>query len=309
MHNTLKALFVGALLVTSLSGCSVFKSRQEIEMLNKAQASGSPFTQQLTTEYRNFSNYLLDGQYDTADAILFSRKGLDAAAGKEVLPESVADWNVPLQTIREFSEQRARLINDFDLGAKELAPQVAAVAQARFDCWIEQVESTWAFGEDHNVQCKQQFADAMNQLDQALAGRRLPEPPPPPVMAAPAPEPAPYVPTGPLKNEDAVYLVFFDWDKSQIGEGGINVVDAAAEAAKSGQVSTIRVVGHADTSGGEQYNNALGQRRADAVKAALGQRGIGANVISETRGESDPLVQTGDNVREPANRRATITFQ
>lgn len=306
MRNTFVAVAIGALLMTTLSGCSVFKSRQEIEMLNKAQAGGSPFTQQLTTEYRNFSNYLLDGQYDTADAIHFSRKGLDSAAGKEVLPESVSDWDVPLQSVREFAEQRARLINAFDLGAKELAPQVAAVAQARFDCWIEQVESTWAFGQDHNVNCKKEFADAMAQLDQALAGRQKPAPAP-----APAPVVAqPYVPTGPIKTEDAVYLVFFDWDKSQIGEGGINVVDAAAEAARGRQLSAIRVVGHTDTSGTDQYNDGLSVRRANAVKEALSQRGLGGTqIITESRGEREPLVQTGDNVREPANRRATITFE
>lgn len=306
MRNIIKTLALAAITVTTLSGCAVFKSNQEIAMLNKAQAGGNPFTQQLTTEYRNFSNYLLDKQYDTADAVLFSRKGLDAAAGKEVTPESVADWNIPLQSVRTFAEQRARLINAYDLGAKEVAPQVAAIAQARFDCWIEQTESTWAFGQDHDLPCQKEFADAMNQLDQALAGRQRPEPAP-----APAPvEPAPYVPSGPLKNEDAVYLVFFDWDKSQIGEGGINVVDAAAQSAQGRQYSTVRIVGHADTSGEQGYNQRLGERRADAVKKALSQRGITATTImTESRGETDPLVQTGDNVREPANRRATITFE
>lgn len=307
MRNAMKTLALAALTITSLSGCAVFKSNQEIEMLNKAQAGGNPFTQQLTTEYRNFSNYLLDSQYDTSDAILFSRKGLDAAAGKEVTPESVSDWNIPLQSVRTFAEQRARLINAYDLGAKEVAPQVAAVAQSRFDCWIEQTESTWAFGQDHDLPCQKEFADAMNQLDQALAGRQRPAPAPTP---APAPEPAPYVPSGPLKNEDAVYLVFFDWDKSQIGEGGMNVVDAAAQSAQGRQYSTVRIVGHTDTSGADGYNQALGDRRATAVKEALSQRGINAqSVVTESRGETDPLVQTGDNVREPANRRATITFE
>lgn len=304
--RTLNTLAVAALLITSLSGCSVFESRQEISMLNKAQAGGSPFTQQLTSEYRNFSNYLLDSM-DNADAIHFSRKGLDAAQGREVLPESVSDWNVPLQSIREFAESRARLINAYDLGAKELAPQVAAVAQARFDCWIEQVESSWAFGDDHDASCKQQFMDAMAQLDQALAGRQRPMPAP--AMPEPMPEPA-YVPSGPLKNEDALYLVFFDWDKSQIGEGGINVVDAAADAAKGRQYNTLRVVGHTDTSGPDGYNDNLSVRRSNAVKEALTQRGIPADkIVTESRGEREPMVQTGDNVREPANRRATITFE
>lgn len=305
--RTLKTLAIAALLITSLSGCSVFESRQEISMLNKAQAGGAPFTQQLTSEYRNFANYLHDSM-DNADAIHFSRKGMDAAQGREVLPESVSDWNVPLQSVREFAESRARLINAYDLGAKELAPQIAAVAQARFDCWIEQVESSWAFGDDRDASCKQQFMDAMGQLDQALAGRQRPMPAP--AMPAPMPEPAPYVPAGPLQNADALYLVFFDWDKSQIGEGGINVIDAAADASKGRQYNTLRVVGHTDTSGEDGYNDALSAKRAAAVKEALTQRGIAVDkVVTESRGEREPMVQTGDGVREPANRRATITFE
>ncbi len=304
MKNTLRSLAISALLITGLSACSVFQSDQEISMLNRATATGSPFAQQLTTEYRNFSNYLLDNNYDTSDAILFSRKGLAAASGKDVLPESVADWNVPLQAVRGFAEQRARLITVYDLGAKELAPEVSAVAQARYDCWIEQVESGWAFGESHDLPCQSEFEAAIGQLEQAVAGRVRPEPAPAPIVEAP------YVPTEPLKNEDAVYLVFFDWDKAQIGEGGINVVDAAAESATGRQYTTIRVVGHADTSGTDNYNMNLGQDRANSVREALAQRGVTATTImTETRGESDPMVETGDGVREPANRRATITFE
>ncbi len=304
LRSTMKAMAISALLITGLSACSVFQSDQEISMLNRAGSTGSPFAQQLTTEYRNFSNYLLDNKRDTADSILFARKGLETAAGKEVLPESVADWNVPLQAVRGFAEQRARLINVYDLGAKELAPDVSAVAQARYDCWIEQVESSWAFGDNHDLPCQSEFEAAIAQLEQAVAGRARPEPAPAPMVEAP------YVPTEPLKNEDAVYLVFFDWDKSQIGEGGINVVDAAAESAAGRDFTTIRVVGHADTSGTDSYNVNLGQERADAVRDAMAQRGVTAQTImTETRGENDPLVETGDNVREPANRRATITFE
>ena len=68
--------------------------------------------------------------------------------------------------------------------------------------------------------------------------------------------------------------------------------------------------GHTDTSGAEAYNMALSLRRANTVKDALVREGVPATAISVVgRGEAGLLVQTGDNVREPQNRRVEIVIQ
>ncbi|TBR25145.1 MAG: OmpA family protein, partial [Reyranella sp.] len=65
-----------------------------------------------------------------------------------------------------------------------------------------------------------------------------------------------------------------------------------------------------DTSGSESYNMALSLRRANAVKDALVREGVPAtNIAVLGRGEQGLLVQTGDNVREPQNRRVEIVVQ
>jgi OOP family OmpA-OmpF porin len=70
------------------------------------------------------------------------------------------------------------------------------------------------------------------------------------------------------------------------------------------------VAGHTDSSGANAYNERLSTRRASAVKDALAARGVAVTVMTtESRGERELLVQTADNVREPANRRAQITFK
>ena len=70
------------------------------------------------------------------------------------------------------------------------------------------------------------------------------------------------------------------------------------------------VVGHTDSSGSTRYNDKLSKRRANSVKDGLVARGVPAEWIrEESRGESDLLVKTADNVREPANRRAQITLE
>ncbi|MGE0660176.1 MAG: Lpg1974 family pore-forming outer membrane protein [Reyranellaceae bacterium] len=122
-----------------------------------------------------------------------------------------------------------------------------------------------------------------------------------PVAAAPPPAPAP-APV-PKKN----FLVFFDFDRSNITADAQRVITEAAAAAKAGNVSRIQLTGHTDRSGSDQYNMALSLRRGEAVKQALIRQGIPAASIAVIgRGESQPLVPTADGVREPQNRRVEI---
>ena len=84
------------------------------------------------------------------------------------------------------------------------------------------------------------------------------------------------------------------------------VADAAAAAKEYGSAS-IAVVGHTDTSGSDSYNMALSMRRSQAVKDGLAGNGIPAAMISTSgRGEAELMVQTGNGVKEPQNRRATM---
>src|SRR5690606_21530720 len=126
--------------VLSFSACSMAEGYSEVNALNNAQAGGSPFTQQSTAEYKAFSNYLLKDMKDYADALHFARKGLAAASGENVMPEPVNDYDLDAAEITELSDARARLVSAFDRGAREVIPGKSAVAQARYDCWIEQDE-------------------------------------------------------------------------------------------------------------------------------------------------------------------------
>lgn len=291
-----------AVAVLAVSACSNFNKHSELEALNEVQAVGSPFTQALTAEYRDFANREMNEMFDYPDALHFARKGLAAAGGEVVMPEPISDWNLLPHHMEELGTARARLIVAFDLGARDIAPQQAAIAQARFDCWIEQQEENWQA--DDIIACKSQFMDAMNQLEGMLG----PVPQQAPRMEPEAPIAMPEA--EPMRPEDAMYLVFFDFDSANVGAGGHSVLDAVAQEAKSRSLNMVRVVGHTDSSGSAQYNARLAVRRANTVRDALIQRGVDAGLIkTEGRGEEELLVQTEDNVREPANRRAQITFE
>jgi outer membrane protein OmpA-like peptidoglycan-associated protein len=121
-----------------------------------------------------------------------------------------------------------------------------------------------------------------------------PPPPPPPAPAVAPPS----------------FMVFFDWDRSNLSAQALNTIKQAAAAFKAKGSARITATGHTDTSGPEAYNMALSLRRANAVKDALVREGVPATAITVVgRGESQLLVQTGDGVREPQNRRVEIVIQ
>jgi hypothetical protein len=121
-----------------------------------------------------------------------------------------------------------------------------------------------------------------------------PPPPPPPPAAPPPPQ---------------AFMVFFDWDSIRLSPASLNVLEQARDAFKARQGARVTATGHTDTTGTEAYNMALSLRRANAVKDALVKLGVPAAAITTVgRGEAGLLVQTGDGVREPQNRRVEIVL-
>lgn len=289
--------------VLLLAACSGARSNATVDALNKAEASGSAFTKNLTTLYRDYANDEQTRLFDYADALHFARKGLASASGVVVMPETLDDWDLSDANLVEMTADRIALVDALEAGGREIAPDKAAVAQVRFDCWAEQQEERW----NANVPCKNQFKNALREL-QAVVGERKPVAPPaeefmPPVAAVND--------GGTVPVEQAMFIVFFDWDRFDITAGANDVLDAVAQEVNARKdVRGIVLVGHTDTSGPTDYNDRLSVRRSNSVKNALVARGVPAHLIrTEARGENDLLVKTADNVREPANRRAQITLE
>jgi outer membrane protein OmpA-like peptidoglycan-associated protein len=130
--------------------------------------------------------------------------------------------------------------------------------------------------------------------------------------AAPETPPAPYVPPPVVAPAPTArsYMVFFDFNKSDLTPDALKIVDQAAANAGPAKVTEISVTGHTDTVGSDAYNLRLSRRRAESVAAELEAKGVPSGEIAIfAKGKKDLLVPTADGVREPQNRRVQIVYE
>jgi outer membrane protein OmpA-like peptidoglycan-associated protein len=136
-----------------------------------------------------------------------------------------------------------------------------------------------------------------------------PAPAPPPEPAAPPPPPE-TAPPAPAPCPEASFVVYFDWDRSNLNAAAVETIEAALSRAQQCAYSAVSVIGHTDTSGSNAYNVGLSNRRAGVVRDALTARGVPAELIAmEGHGETDLAQPTRDGMREPLNRRTAVTIR
>jgi OOP family OmpA-OmpF porin len=257
-----------------------------LETLQKTEPTGSDFTKALTKEYLAFAEYEYYEMYDHIDQQHFADKGLRASTGEVVAPEELADWDLPASKIDEMAEARSRLIGALNKGGRRNHPEDAAHAQAKFDCWVEQQEENHQ--PDDIEACQAEFEAALAKLVEVME----PEPKPEPVAMEPV-----------------TFMVFFDFNAATLNDGAMAILKLADDRLPEYKDGSISIVGHADTSGPAAYNEELSMRRATTVRDALANLGVASGAMSvDAKGESDPMVATGDDVRSPQNRRVTLTL-
>ena len=111
--------------------------------------------------------------------------------------------------------------------------------------------------------------------------------------------------------EDAVAaagnVVYFDFDKSTLTPATRRVLDAHIALAKAKGSGNIRLEGHADERGTREYNMALGERRAKAVKDYMTVNGVaGYRIETVSYGEERPAVSGTGEAAWSKNRRVEI---
>ena len=109
---------------------------------------------------------------------------------------------------------------------------------------------------------------------------------------------------------NAAKVIYFDYDSYSVKPEFQSVIEAHAQYLKSNQRAKVSLEGHTDDRGSREYNLALGQKRADAVRQSLTLLGVNAAQIeSVSFGEEKPAVAGSDEAAYAKNRRAEFFYK
>jgi peptidoglycan-associated lipoprotein len=104
-------------------------------------------------------------------------------------------------------------------------------------------------------------------------------------------------------------VVYFDFDSSSIRNDALPIVKAHADYLADNSNVSFTLEGHADERGTREYNLALGERRADAVRRLLVANGVSpAQIKVVSYGEERPAVLGHDEDAWAMNRRAEFVY-
>jgi len=267
-----------------------FSAEGNIEQAKMAGPPAQPFNAALQEEYIGIAQMEVD-EADWMHGDTFARKGIAAGNGEIVIPEDVANWTLSDDKQEELSSSRNVLMGALDGGGRKIAPDAAAKAQANFDCWIQEQEIESEGHQEADIAfCRSAFWDNLAIVLTAIAPK--PEP-----MAEPVPAPEPVA---------RDYLVFFDFDKTNIRTDAESILDRVAEAVVELGSGEVSLTGYTDTAGPDEYNQTLSVKRADSVRAYPEGLGLTVTMSTSGKGEHDLRVPTPDGVEEQENRRVEV---
>jgi peptidoglycan-associated lipoprotein len=104
-------------------------------------------------------------------------------------------------------------------------------------------------------------------------------------------------------------LVYFDYDSFVVKPEFQSVIAAHARFLRAQPARKVAIEGHTDERGGREYNLALGQKRAEAVRNALSLLGVSSNQMEAVSfGKEKPAVTGSDETAFAKNRRAEIRY-
>ena len=156
------------------------------------------------------------------------------------------------------------------------------------------------------------FGCAKKAVEQPPTSANTPPVPgnaPTPTNTPPAPAPAP--PSAPAPTADlGLQPAFFDLDSDALREDARAALDKDARTLRENATIAVTIEGHCDERGTAEYNQALGERRAQAAKEYLVAAGIAeARLKIVSYGKERPFSEGHDEASWQQNRRAHLTTQ
>ncbi len=178
MANKIFSRVFGLALVSALTACAGTDNRYEdvstptVDYVEGLDVYSAPhqdsFLNQLAMNYRSYAIYNARTSGYPEMGELFAQKAVTAFSGETPFPETVGNWPIDDEATAEMLQMAYNdMIEEFKNDATENRPDVAAEAQAKFDCWLS-AESTAQ--EETAHQCHDRFIAAMDVLRNCKSG-------------------------------------------------------------------------------------------------------------------------------------------
>lgn len=311
-----------------LAACS--NENPSLEKLRTAKLTSDVYGRTLAKGYQAYALEREKAE-DYKSSEYFTQKGLKAAFGESVGPESPDSWELPKSEAMALAFARERLIKALKHPLIDQEAALAAESVLSYDCWMDQQSS----GRDADLLsvCQQEYFEEIAALNDALMAhdkRALEEKAAidahelamkeaeaklkaaedaaqqtQPMNTAPAQQGYEPVPI-----ESTSTIIYFPFDSDRPGEVAGQLLDELIRYILGANNVHVLIHGHADRAGSETYNMALSERRAAYVRSRLVEAGVDDKHIEHYGfGETDPKVPTADGVREPYNRRVEIFIE
>ena len=296
-------------IILSLSFLFLFSCSASYEKLSKESFNPpTSLSKHLMEAYKTKADFEAQEMHDWNSAKLYAEKALGAADGKDILPEKISYWVIPADKQSELNKAYNNLMTVYK-EALLLDPFNLAKAISSLDCWAEQQEENWQtwdidqcrndflsamheiFGsleKEEGISTKQKINNEISKLDDSVSDDSV------------------SIVTKNSENK-ILQIIYFDFDKSKLSDVSIEEIKNFINTNKK-TIKKFIVVGHTDTMGTKKYNKVLSLERAEVVQKVLTELGIEKNNIHILgKGEDNLRVQTADEVKHPANRRAEIS--
>ena len=260
------------------------------------------FQQHLLFNYQQTASYEAEEMHDWNSAKLYSEKALRAMNGENIYPEKITHWKIPKNKVKEIRSGYDNLLIIYE-EALIIDPKNLAKAISSLDCWAEQEEEKWQSWDIER--CKNDFHKAMHNIYDNLINEdnenREKE------KSSQKKENKKLVSiVTQNKKSEIMQIIYFDFDNFSLSKVSLNTLKIFLDKNME-ELSKYIIFGHADTKGSDDYNLRLSLKRAEAVRQILLNEGIPYKNISIIgKGEKDLAIDTPDDTKHSANRRAEI---
>jgi outer membrane protein OmpA-like peptidoglycan-associated protein len=238
--------------------------------------------------------------------IIFGVVSAEAQTGEVGHPPAPGMAPSPLLQIKSLSSLRGEVESRYQRAlTATLSPEIIRAEDTRF-IWASETKVACGiatgFLKSRTIDAESiTKCDAFSQhLDAALSVPATAAVPPPLLQPAAVPSSEPCRVSLPVS-------IFFDWNIDTPPPETREVVTAVVSQMQNCGWARLGLIGHADRSGGDAFNEALSRRRAANAALMFENAGVPtAALVIEGRGEAEPALATADGIREPKNRRVEI---